>query len=436
MSLDILSDKEREYLEYEQGRKSRSEISIDSAHFYTYRDRIENKLQDFPCGLDETFTDLIRLGGAGYLSGEPLTHKELDRRRRWLTLYEASNDPEYLNDLSERDSEVIRKIGESETDLEWWDAWIKLLDAGQRDRHIRLNWSKYEDDRPNKAIRPAPYRIDGYGLGKRIGKMIARLAPNEDELERIRTDAVAGFIDGASMGLDAEGWEQLSKKIGERLDDRADEVSEDEADREKSREAHTKASRKANERIHAAIPDDVTSEWLVWWIRECIKPKARMRPTGSTDFSYPEKAEPDTIQSILDEYRLVAKQRLKWDVEADIERLESATSRGISGSLLNVLEVIHDHDGEPLSQDVADGLEGNVYYGKATEAANHLTDNKWTSPLLSRDQKRWKITQYGRVVGETAQKNMSETWYDFDPRSPDESWINSELIETTLEEVD
>lgn len=437
MPKDILSGKEREFLEYERGKKPKIEISIDSGHFYTYRDRIEKKLQDFPYDFDETVTDLIRLDGAGYLSGQLLTDKELDRRRRWLTLYEASNDPEYLNDLSERDREVIREIGESETDLEWWDAWIKLLDAGRRDRHIRMNWSRHEGERPNRAIRPPPYRIDGYGLGKRVGKTITRLAPNEDELDRIRTDAVAGFIDGVSMGVNAEGWEQLSEEIGERLDDRADEVSGDETDREQSREAHTKASRKANERIHAAIPDDVdTSEWLVWWIRECIKPKTRMRSTGSTDFSYPEKAEPDTIQSILDEYRLAAKQRLKLNVEADIERLESSTSRGISSSWLDVLEEIQDHDGEPLSKDVADRLEGNVHHGKVTEAANHLTGNEWASPLLSRNEKRWKITQYGRVIGETTQKNMLETWYDFDPRSPNESWINSELIETTLEEMD
>lgn len=436
MTKDILSDNERELLEHERGRKSKSKIPIDPGHFHTYRGRIEDKLENFPCDFDKTFTDLIRLDGAGYLSGQPLTDKELDRRRRWLTLYEASNHPEYLNDLSERDSEVIREIGESETDLEWWDIWIKLLDAGWRDRHIRMNWSRHDGDRPNRAIRPPPYRIDGYRLGKRVGKTIARLAPNEDELKRIRTDAVVGFIDGVSMGLDAEAWEQLSEKIGERLNDRADEVSEDEAEREQSRKAHSKASRKANERIHDAIPTDIdTSEWLVWWIRECIKPERRMRPTGSTDFSYPEKAEPEMIQSILDEYHLAAKQRLKSNVEADIERLESSTSRGISSSWLNVLEEIYNHDGEPLSKDVADRLEGNVHHGKVTEAANYLTRNEWTSPLLSRNQKRWKITQYGRVVSETAQKHISETWYDFDPRSPDESWINSELIKTALEEV-
>jgi len=429
---DILSDKERELLAYDSGEKPKENLQIDSGHFSQYRKRIGEKLQNLYRSFGEP-TGLIRLDSAGYLSGEPLTEQELNRRRRWLTLYELSDYNEYLDDLSDNYSDAIREIGETETELEWWDAWIKLLDAGRMDKHIRLNWSRNGDNRRNRAPWPLPYRIDGYALGKRLGQMITRLAPNEEEVERIRTDIVIGFTDGVASGLDAEGWEELSEKIGEHLEDTTDTTAEDEAARKQSRKAHVEASNKAVERIRDGVPDDVdASEWLVWWIHECIKPETRMRSIGATDFSYPEKAEPDVIQSIIEEYCLLTKQRLKSDVEADIERLGDSDPRGISGSWLDVLEAVH--DGKASSQEVAGELEGNVYHGSVTEAANRLTDSGWAHPLLRGDRTGWKVTPYGRVVVESM--NSLGTWYDFDPRSPEDSWINCEPVKRVLDEID
>jgi len=270
-------------------------------------------------------------------------------------------------------------------------------------------------------------------LGNRLGQIITQLAPNEEEVERIRTDVVAGFTDGVASGLDAKGWEELGEEIGDHLEDTTDTAAEDEADQKQSRKAHVEASNKAVERIRDGVPDDVdASEWLVWWIHECIKPEIRTRPTGYTDFSYPEKAEPDVVQSIIEEYRLLTKQRLKSDVEADIERLRDSDPRGISGSWLDVLEAVH--GGKVSSQEVAGELEGNVYHGNVTEAANRLAGSGWEYPLLRGDRAGWEVTPYGRVVVESM--NSLGTWYDFEPHSPEDSWANCEPVERVLDEID
>jgi hypothetical protein len=436
-SLVMLSERQKQLAKYECGRIDEETLRKDeenggcglkSKHDSTHQKGIIKTLRKFPDQFAEVYGDLEYLNSAGYLSGEPTDETELEQMAGWLSYHDASDNEEYLQNLSDTDRKVIREIGESGTDFEWWNNWIRLLDCELRDNNIRLN----------PTTQPSPYQIGGWGLGKRFGRIITRLAPNSQELDRVRVDFVAGMIDELTRGLDSEGWDSFKTEITGVIENHPREARADRESREAANIAKTEATREASERIVDALNEmkiDHTP-WLVWYNKECHKPRFRTRPAGYTDWSYQDTITSDSVRAVLEKYDLLTKQQLKTIVEEDTEKLDQSGYKSVP-SLRGIIEAIYEHS-EPRvpSTTIADAFQSSVNTGNVTKSARDLAGREWNPPLLNGDAGGWKLTACGRVFAETSVEPLLRTWYDFESHVPEDAWCNSEHVELALEGYD
>lgn len=109
----------------------------------------------------------------------------------------------------------------------------------------------------------------------------------------------------------------------------------------------------------------------------------------------------DRVLSVVDEWRVLERVRLRQYCSEDEERLQEKVVRGVDA--LDVVREIYVSDGSISSKRVARVIGSETsYQGQVTQICTDLAGREWEErPIVTGDKQGWRLTAYGEFLAQT-----------------------------------